>query len=153
MASFRALSANASHLADLVESKMNFTVDIRDQGYFQKDRQGWAGTNAMTFNNLSGFAGGFTQGPSLTGKADGNVYIKWNPGPDDVANEAGLEHIPGVNRGEAMAHELLGHLWGEVFGGNAHGTAANKQDAVNAENAVRATDPTRRQKAQHDHYK
>jgi hypothetical protein len=150
--SFRALSTNASHLADLVQSKENFTVDIRDQGYFTQDRQGWAGTNTNTFNSLSPFAGGFTQGPSLTGNPDGNVYIKWNPGPDDVANEAGIEHIPGVNRGEAIAHELLGHLWGEVFGRHAVGTAANKQDAVNAENAVRATDPKRGQKAQHDHY-
>jgi hypothetical protein len=88
----------------------------------------------------------------MTGNDDGNVYIKWNPGPDDVANEAGIERIPGANRGEAMAHELLGHMWGEAFGGHMIGTAANKQDSVNAENAVRATDPTRGQKATHDHY-
>lgn len=60
--------------------------------------------------------------------------------------------VPGANRGEAMAHELLEHMWGEAFGGHMVGTAANKQDAVNAENAVRATDPTRAQKAQPDHY-
>lgn len=148
--SFRALSANASHLADLVGSSQNFTVDIRDQGYFTNDRQGAQGTGALS--SQFQYAGGFTQTPSMTGNNDGNVYIKWNPGPDDVANEAGIERIPGANRGEAMAHELLGHQWGEVFGGHMIGTAANKQDAVNAENAVRATDPTRGQKAQHDHY-
>jgi hypothetical protein len=148
MASFRALSTNASHLADLVESKENFTVDIRASTYFTNDRQGALGSGPLStqFN----FAGGFTQGPSMTGNNDGNVYIKWNPGPDDA--EAASERIPGVNRSEAMGHELLGHLWGEVFGGHAVGTAANKQDAVNAENAVRATDPTRGQKATHDHY-
>jgi RHS repeat-associated protein len=147
-ASFRALGTNASHLADLVESKQNLTVDIRASTYFTNDRQGALGTGILSsqFN----FAGGFTQGPGLTGNNDGNVYIKWNPGPDDA--EAASERIPGVNRSEAMGHELLGHLWGEVFGGNARGSAANKQGAVNAENAVRATDPTRGQKAAHDHY-
>jgi hypothetical protein len=85
----------------------------------------------------------------MTGNNDGNVYVRWDPGKYD--QESRDEHIPTANMGEAMAHELLGHLWGEVFGGNMVGTAANKQDAVNAENAVRATDPSRGQKATHDH--
>jgi hypothetical protein len=89
--------------------------------------------------------------PSMTGNGDGNVYVKWNPAADD--DEAATEHIPGANIFEATGHELLGHMWGEVFGGHSAGTAANKQDAVNAENQVRATDPTRGQKERHDSYK
>ena len=154
IASFRALSTNASHLADLVGSSQNFTVDINNSAYHY-DRQGILGSGFM--NTTEEYAGGLTQVPGNgwagTGNNDGNVYIKWNPGPDDLQFEAGYEHMKyGANMGEAMAHELLGHEWGAVFGGHAMGTAANKQDAVNAENAVRATDPKRGQKAQHDHY-
>src|ERR1700688_3003646 len=46
------------------------------------------------------------------------------------------DHIPPANIGEKFAHELLGHMWGEVFGGAPGGSAANKQDAVNSENEV-----------------
>ncbi len=145
--SFRALSANARKLADLVQSKQNFTVDIRNT-YLTNDRQGWTGENTALFNSAAPFGGGLTQTPSMTGNNDGNVYVKPDPSMEDP--EAKAEGIPGANLFETMAHELLGHMWGEVFGNHPAGTAANKQDAVNAENAVRATDPSRGQKQKHD---
>jgi hypothetical protein len=60
-----------------------------------------------------------------------------------------MGHPPGANIGEKVAHEMLGHLWGEEIAGHLAGTAQNKQDAINAENAVRATDPARGQKTAH----
>ena len=143
MASFRGLSENANKLADLIESKQNFTVDINNS-YLADDRQTTSGFMNHTVLNPD-----FTQTPSMTGNNDGNVYVRWNPGRYD--QESRDENIPAANMGEAMAHELLGHLWGEVYGGHMAGTAANKQDAVHAENAVRKTDPSRGQKATHDH--
>ena len=143
MASFRGLSENANKLADLIESKQNFTVDINNS-YLVGDRQA-----TSSFMNHTAANPDFTQTPSMTGNNDGNVYIRWNPGRYD--QESRDENIPAANMREAMAHELLGHMWGEVFGGHMAGTAANKRDAVNSENAVRATDPTRGQKATHDH--
>ena len=55
--------------------------------------------------------------------------------------------------GEKFAHELLGHVWGEYFGGHSavRDTSANGRDAVNAENEVRRTDPSRGQKTEHHH--
>jgi hypothetical protein len=55
--------------------------------------------------------------------------------------------IPGANIGETMAHELLGHVWGEIVAG--HRGFANARDAIQAEDAVRATDPARGLKLQH----
>lgn len=57
--------------------------------------------------------------------------------------------IPGADVNETMGHELLGHLWGQMFGGHQPGTKANLRDSVDAENAVRATDPDRGTKLTH----
>ena len=48
-----------------------------------------------------------------------------------------------------MAHELLGHDSGEMFGGDPAGTAGNLHDSLDAENAVRGTDPSRGLKIDH----
>jgi hypothetical protein len=66
-----------------------------------------------------------------------------------VDTDARGEGIPWANFGEKTAHELMGHVWGELIGGHPAGTAENKQDALKAENEVRATDPSRGQKTQH----
>ena len=70
---------------------------------------------------------------------------------DEVKRKERLPACVWATRPETTAHELFGHLWGEVFGHHPSGTAENKQDAVDAENDVRRTDPTRRQKEVHDH--
>ena len=78
------------------------------------------------------------------------------PDPSHADSEAKSEGIPGANLAETTAHELLGHVWGELAAGHTAypsgtpGSALNKQDAVKAENAVRATDPSRGQKTKHD---
>ena len=63
--------------------------------------------------------------------------------------DAERDHIPPPKLGEKFAHEYLGHLWGEVIMGHEAGTSENKQDSINSENEVRATDPTRGQKTKH----
>ena len=47
------------------------------------------------------------------------------------------------------AHELLGHIWGEIVANHAAGSFYNMRDSVHAEKSVRATDPSREQKLQH----
>lgn len=69
----------------------------------------------------------------------------WDP-------DAVSERIPQANYGEEVAHELLGHVWGEMFGGHPAGTKANMDDALDAENDARAVDPSRKQKRRHHNY-
>lgn len=142
--SFRALGQNAGRLADLVQSKQNFTFAIAPRF------ESFGGAEPLT-------PGGMTQTPSqgfsLPSGVTGAATVAPNPSPFDQDTEGLLGGypgtIPGANIGETAAHELLGHMWGEVFGGHLAGTAANKADAVMAEDAVRATDPTRGQKVTH----
>jgi hypothetical protein len=142
MNSFRALGQNASRLADLVQSTQNFTFAIAPRF------ESFGGAEPPT-------PGGMTQTPSqgfsLPSGVTGAATVAPNPSPFDTWGLLGgyPGPIPGANTGETAAHELLGHLWGEVFGGHLAGTAANKADAVMAEDAVRATDPTRGQKVTH----
>jgi len=58
-------------------------------------------------------------------------------------------NIPGANIAEAAAHELLGHVWADLFGGDAAGTLSNKKEALIAEDRVRNTDPSRGIKLRH----
>ena len=51
--------------------------------------------------------------------------------------------------GEAMAHELLGHTWGQLFGGAPVGTLGNLRESILAEDQVRRTDPSRGLKTTH----
>src|SRR5262249_3474213 len=81
-----------------------------------------------------------------------NVFVD----PRDLGSEGAIrdgdadrDQIPQANLGEKFAHEFLGHLWGEEIMKHLANTAQNKQDAIDAENAVRATDPTRGQKTKH----
>jgi hypothetical protein len=60
--------------------------------------------------------------------------------------------VPESNTGEEFAHEVLGHIWGELLGGAPAGTRANMRDSIIAEDAVRALDPTRGQKGLDSHH-
>ena len=141
--SFKGLSGNASKLADLVTDKRTFGVSISTTasptytGLADKILSGGAETP---------FAGGITYTPSMG--AEPEVYLDPRSS-EGVDTDAARDGIPAANIGEKFAHELLGHLWGEVFGGHNVGTAANKQDSIRSENEVRATDPTRGQKTKH----
>jgi hypothetical protein len=50
------------------------------------------------------------------------------------------------------AHELLGHVWADLIGGQSAGTQGNMLEALIAEDRVRNTDPSRGIKVRHqDH--
>jgi RHS repeat-associated protein len=62
--------------------------------------------------------------------------------------------IPGANVEETAAHELLGHVWGELIGGqpalvNRQANVGNLREALIAEDRVRNTDPSRGLKIRH----
>jgi RHS repeat-associated protein len=143
-ADFRSGSGNASKLADLIDSSTNFQVSIQQTGDpsfssvlgsimgggAKYDLQG----GAVTYSPSQGYNPSVFLDPSSAAAVD---------------TDAARDHIPPASLGEKFAHELLGHEWGEVFGGHPNGTAANKRDAINSENEVRKTDPSRGQKTRH----
>jgi|GEM_PF-3001872 RHS repeat-associated protein len=137
--SFRALSPNAAKLADLVETKINAQFSI------SPTYKGHGGQGFVT-------PGGFAGTPSL-GYSEPFVVVAPNPAPFDqdtrglIGGQIG--GIPGANLPEATAHELLGHMWAELFGGQSAGTIGNARAAVIAENEVRKTDPSRGLKITH----
>jgi RHS repeat-associated protein len=138
--SFRALSPNASKLADLVTSKDTITVSY-DQ--YAKPSV-WANGTALNGGSTS-----FT--PSQGYGAQAFIDPTRTPGavydPDAVA-----QGIPQANTGEEFGHEVLGHIWGEMFGGAPAGTRANMRDSIAGEDAVRALDPARGQKGLESHH-
>jgi RHS repeat-associated protein len=142
-ADFRNASGNASKLADLIDSKTSFGVSITSGSATPTYLGVWDKLNSSGGT----FTGGISYTENGTTKALPESFI--SPYPHDP--EAVGEGIPQANLGETFAHELLGHVWGEYFGGHPNnGSAGNKQDAVNAENVVRRTDPTRKQKRSHE---
>jgi hypothetical protein len=82
-----------------------------------------------------------------------HVYIQANPSSWDKDTRGftgtGFGTIPGANFGETMAHELLGHTWGNLFGGAPMGTTGNLRQSILAEDQVRRTDPSRGLKTTH----
>jgi len=144
IASFRALSPNASKLADLVGSSKTITVSYNlDQGKFAQPS--FFGQP----QNLNGGSTSFTnnQGYAFQAFIDPR-NTSWNGKPFD--QDAADQHLPQANTAEEFGHEVLGHIWGELFGGHpAGGSAAgdaNRRDSIIGENAVRAMNPTRGQK-------
>ena len=141
-ASFRSLGQNAVRLADMVTGSKVVHAAIATLAPIP----GAIGGGQMQF------AGGLAGTPSQ-GADPPFAYVKpdpWREDPDTAGIIGGkYGTIPGANPGAAMAHELLGHLWGEMFGGQRAGVFGNLRESVQAENAVRATDPTRGLKTQH----
>lgn len=69
-----------------------------------------------------------------------------------LSSDGALDHngpIPGANEEETAAHELLGHVWADLIGGQPAGTNGNKREALIAEDRVRNTDPARGLKIYH----
>jgi RHS repeat-associated protein len=147
--SFRQLGPNASRLADLVTDSRTITFGVVTS-YSENAISLWGKLNDASNKALT------NGGQSLVPSEDQNPAAYVEPYPSSADTEAQRERIPGANLGETTAHELLGHVWGELIGGHPAyppGTAnsgLNKQDAVNSENVVRATDPSRGQKRNHD---
>jgi RHS repeat-associated protein len=138
--SFRGLSSNAAKLADLVETKTNVKFSISPT------------TQVVPLGGQVTTPGAFAGTPSL-GFSEPFAVVAPNPAPFDqdtrglIGGQVG--EIPGANLQEAAAHELLGHMWAELFGGQAAGTTGNARAAVVAENEVRKTDPSRGLKIRH----
>ena len=138
--SFRALSPNASKLADLVTSKDTVTVSY-DQ--YAKPSV-WA--NGIRLN------GGSTSYTPSQGY-DAQAFIDPTRTAGAVYDtDAVAQHIPQANTGEEFGHEVLGHIWGEMFGGHPAGTRGNMRDSIIGEDAVRALDPARGQKGLESHH-
>jgi hypothetical protein len=144
ISSFRALGQNASRLADLVTDNRTFQFAV------SPTYTSFQGAERLT-------PGGISQTPSqgfwLPSGVSGVSTVSPNPASFDddtlgVINGRGGE-IPGANLEETAAHELLGHLWGEYFGGHLPDTKANKWNSIQSEDAVRRTDPSRGQKTTH----
>jgi len=133
---FRALSPNASKLADLVQSKDTVTVS-----YDNLARQSSWDTGLPLNGGSTSYMNPFLAIIDPT-RTSGAVYD-----PDAVA-----QHIPQANTGEEFGHEVLGHIWGDLIGGHPAGTRANMRDSIAGENAVRALDPTRGQKGLESHH-
>ncbi len=143
--SFRALSPNASKLADLVTSKD--TISVSYDQYAKPSF--WA--NGLPLNG-----GSTSYTPTETYDPQAFIDPTRTPGtvydPDAVA-----QGIPQANTAEEFGHEVLGHVWGELFGGhpamiNNHPSRANMRDSIVGENAVRALDPARGQKGLESHH-
>jgi hypothetical protein len=134
--SFRALGENASKFADLVSSDKVLTAAVSDRyemaGGGEKPTPG-----GIALTNVDPMRITVSNDPSAM-KMDTMGFIN-----------GGVGWIPGDNRGEAMAHELLGHAWSQLIGGSAYGSSQFARDAVLAEDAVRATDPSRGLKITH----
>jgi RHS repeat-associated protein len=142
--SFRQLGQNASRMADMVTDERVFGYNVSTT---------WKGTATDLFGtiNSSGrrqlYGGGQTVAPSMGYEPE--VFVDPNPATYFIDKDSMYAHIPAANQGEKAAHEFLGHLWGEMIAGRLIGSGANKQDSLDAENAVRNTDPERGQKMQH----
>jgi RHS repeat-associated protein len=141
MESFKALGQNAAHLGQLVENRKIATFEVADR-YERND-----GANPIV-------QGGIGLTPSL-GYDPSQAVVHNNPSGFDPDTSGiingGFGTIPGVNIYEATAHELLGHIWGEIVASHRAGSPQNFRDSIDAENAVRGTDPSRGLKIQHHH--
>jgi hypothetical protein len=137
---FRALSPNASKLADLVTSKD--TVAVSYDQYAKPSV--WA--NGVRLNG-----GSMSYTPSEGYDPQAFIDPSRTSGAPPYDPDAVAQHIPQANTAEEFGHEVLGHIWGEMFGGdpamvNGHASRANMRDSIIGEDAVRALDPARGQK-------
>ena len=140
LGSFRALGQNASRLADLVATDQTVTVSYDRNAKASVWAQGSTLRGGSTsFVPSQGYD---TQAFIDPGRYAGAVY-------DQDATGQG---IPQANTAEEFGHEVLGHIWGELFGGHPAGTRANMRDSITGENAVRKLDPARGQKGLETHH-
>jgi hypothetical protein len=141
MESFKGLGQNANRLAELVESDQIVTFAVAER-YRRKD-----GANPMVPGGI-GLTGSDGYNPAQVVVHPNSS--RFDPDRAGIINGA-FGTIPGANIAEATAHELLGHAWAEMIMGYKPGTTPNFRAAIDAENAVRRTDPSRGQKTRHHH--
>jgi RHS repeat-associated protein len=137
--SFRNLSTNAAKLADLVTTKNTVTVS-------------YGANYSPAFGENHSLQGGSTS-VTPTQHYSPQAFIDPSPQPGSIYDPDAIENrVPQSNTGEEFAHEVLGHIWGDMFGGAPAGTRGNMRDSIAAEDVVRALDPTRGQKAIESHH-
>jgi RHS repeat-associated protein len=130
---------NALRLLQLVNSDktVNFWLGDKAPGFngaTQDVPGGTSGTTNQTFNQ--NFAVVNLNSASVdSGDLEHGVYLNSD---GSIAHDG---RISGSNPVETAAHELLGHVWADLLGGLAAGTAGNKREALIAEDRVRNTDP------------
>jgi hypothetical protein len=136
---------NAARLLQLVQSDktVNFWIGDRasgvDSGQTQPVHGGLSGTTSHYNQNFAVVQ----QDPSTVNS--GNLHGVFL-GADGSITPG---DIPGADIEEAAAHELLGHVWADLIGGDAAGTQDNLREALIAEDRVRNTDPSRGLKIRH----
>src|SRR5579862_2112331 len=136
---------NALRLMQLVNSDKtaNFWIGDKapgmDRGQIQDVNGGRSGTTSQGYDQNFSVV---QSDPSSHDSGLGGVFL--NPDGTIAAGQ-----IPGANIGEAAAHELLGHVWADLIGGQSAGTQGNMLEALIAEDRVRNTDPSRGIKVRH----
>jgi RHS repeat-associated protein len=140
--SFRALSPNASKLADLVTSKQVVTVTydrFAQPSFFGKPEDLNGGSTSWVPSQ------GYSPQAWIDAANQSRNGMPYDP-------DAVGQGIPQANTAEEFGHEVLGHVWGELFGGHPAATRGNMRDSIIGEDAVRALDPTRGQKGIESHH-
>ena len=139
------LSANAAKLEKMVSDTSN-------------NVQAYLGTTFKVGGADFPVAGGYS-GTKAEGYDQAFVVVDPTPSKpadaDDlrgVLADGSIGNIPPANLFETMAHELFGHMFGELYMGNKAGTKANARDSVISEDEVRRTDPSRGLKIRHGQF-
>lgn len=138
--SFKALSQNASRLADLVTNPKTVTVNYNS-----------VFPGGLTYSGTILRGGATSRGESLGFDPQGWIDPTREPG-QRYDTDALHQGLPQANTAEEFGHEILGHIWGEMIAGHQYGTRANMRDAIRGENGARALDPARGQKGLESHH-
>jgi RHS repeat-associated protein len=141
---------NALRLLQLVQSDKTANFSIGNQapgpgGSTQTIRGGLSGTPS------EGFSTSFSVVQADPSKVDSGDLSGVFLGKDGSITAG---QIPGSDEEETAAHELLGHVWGELIGGQpaivgGQANTGNLREALIAEDRVRNTDPSRGLKIRH----
>jgi RHS repeat-associated protein len=141
---------NALRLLQLVNSEKTVNFSIGDRaplpgGGTQPIGGGASGTPS------EGFARSFSVVQADPSKVDSGDLSGVFLGKDGSVSAG---QIPGADEEEAAAHELLGHVWAEIAGGQpsivgGQANPGNLKEALIAEDRVRNTDPSRGLKIRH----
>ena len=136
---------NAARLLQLVQS--------------DKTANFWIGDRAPKLGGGTQSVGGGTSGLTSQGFNQNFSVVQADPSKVDSGDLRGVflnpdgsatpGDIPGSDIEETAAHELLGHVWADLIGGQSAGTDENKREALIAEDRVRNTDPARGLKIRH----
>lgn len=142
MKSFRALGSNASRLADMVADTHNSVTVTYDNS---AKPSFWSNGYSLPVVASTSFTPSQGYDPQAFIDPNRKTGVEYDP-------DAVEQHLPQATTGEEFGHEVLGHIWGELYGHDPAGTQRNMRDSISGENAVRALDPARGQKGATSHH-